>query len=252
MKDGDVDQYIANFEFNAFRANIHLNDPHNLKMFALRLPRALAKAVIDIDTLNTFKEWKTAAQKQHCSWMRKQALRNIFTPTQPWNNNSNSNANRGGWCWPRVDSGTSRACPRLPPRDPNAMDTSAATRKAVTEAEKQKCRQEGRCFECGKQGHLARACPSKTQVPRPPSMQSRTTTSDTTSTTTITSSDSASTTSGERLTAWQLATLALQFSDDEQDAFIKAMNSGGSASKSGPVRFFCLFRRNRDRNRSTL
>jgi hypothetical protein len=73
MKDGDVDQYIADFEFNAFQANIHLNDPHNLKMFALGLPRALAEAVIDIDTPNTFEEWKTAAQKQHRSWMRKVA-----------------------------------------------------------------------------------------------------------------------------------------------------------------------------------
>jgi hypothetical protein len=47
------------------------------------------------------------------------------------------------------------------------MDTSAVARKATTEAEKQKCRQEGRCFECGKQGHLARDCPSKAHTPRP-------------------------------------------------------------------------------------
>jgi hypothetical protein len=46
--------------------------------------------------------------------------------------------------------------------DPNAMDTSAAAKKAVTEADKQKHRQEGQCYECSKQGHLARNCPNKT------------------------------------------------------------------------------------------
>jgi hypothetical protein len=230
MKDGDVDQYIADFEYNAFRAGTHPNDPYNLRQFALGLPRALAEAVIDIDTPNTFEEWKIAAQKQHRSWMRKQALRNIFAPSQPRNNpgtgSSNSNSgNRGGWRWPRTDTGTGTR-PRLPPRDPNAMDTSAVARKAITEAEKQKCRQEGRCFECGKQGHLARACPSKTRAPRPPSTASRSNTSDTASVSAITSSDSRSTTPSERLSAQQLAAYALQFSEEEQDAFVKAMNLG--------------------------
>ena len=41
------------------------------------------------------------------------------------------------------------------------MDTSATTRKATTEAEKEKLRKEGRCFECGKQGHLTRNCPDR-------------------------------------------------------------------------------------------
>ncbi len=41
------------------------------------------------------------------------------------------------------------------------MDTSAATRKAITEADKEKYRKEGRCFECNKQGHITRNCPSK-------------------------------------------------------------------------------------------
>jgi hypothetical protein len=39
------------------------------------------------------------------------------------------------------------------------MDTSAG--KATTEEQKAKFRLEGRCFECEKQGHLARNCPTK-------------------------------------------------------------------------------------------
>jgi hypothetical protein len=168
MKDGDVDQYIADFEYNVFRARTHPNNPYNLRQFALGLPHALAKAVIDIDTPNTFEEWKTMAQRQHHSWMRKQVLRDNFVPSQPRNDpstGSNSNVNRGGWCGPCVDIGTRL---HLPPCNLNAMDTSAIACKATTEAEKQRSQQEGCCFKCGKRGHLAWACPSKTCAPPTP------------------------------------------------------------------------------------
>jgi hypothetical protein len=38
--------------------------------------------------------------------------------------------------------------------------------KAMTEAEKQKHRQEGRCFECSQQGHLTQNCLLKKNRPR--------------------------------------------------------------------------------------
>ncbi len=41
------------------------------------------------------------------------------------------------------------------------MDTSAAMRKATNDKEKEGYRRTGKCFECGKQGHLARVCPTK-------------------------------------------------------------------------------------------
>jgi len=41
------------------------------------------------------------------------------------------------------------------------MDTSAAARKAITKADKEKYRKEGCCFKCDKQGHITRNCPSK-------------------------------------------------------------------------------------------
>jgi hypothetical protein len=39
------------------------------------------------------------------------------------------------------------------------MDTSAG--KATTEEQKAKFHKEGRCYECKRQGHMARDCPSK-------------------------------------------------------------------------------------------
>jgi len=41
------------------------------------------------------------------------------------------------------------------------MDTSAVIRKATNNKEREEYRKMGRCFECGKQGHLVHDCPNK-------------------------------------------------------------------------------------------
>ena len=45
------------------------------------------------------------------------------------------------------------------------MDTSASLSKAVTEADKEQYKREGRCFFCGAQGHISRSCSKKTNAP---------------------------------------------------------------------------------------
>ena len=45
------------------------------------------------------------------------------------------------------------------------MDTSASLSKAVTEADKEQYKREGRCFFCGAQGHVSRSCSKKTSTP---------------------------------------------------------------------------------------
>ena len=44
----------------------------------------------------------------------------------------------------------------------NVMDTSTSLSKAVTEADKERYKKEGRCFFCGAQGHVSRSCSKKT------------------------------------------------------------------------------------------
>ena len=48
----------------------------------------------------------------------------------------------------------------------NAMDTSASLSKAITEADKERYKKEGRCFFCGAQGHVSRSCSKKTNTPQ--------------------------------------------------------------------------------------
>jgi Zinc knuckle len=56
---------------------------------------------------------------------------------------------------------------KKPQKDPDAMDVDVArtsnprqTRR-LTEEERTKLLKEGRCFRCGKQGHISKACPDK-------------------------------------------------------------------------------------------
>ena len=172
MKDGNIDQFIADFEFLAHRAQVDTDDPTVLHLFKMGIPVRLMDACVDHGPPTSFEQWTKAAQQQQRNWIIKQGVRaqhaaassNVMQ-SQSQNNagphgqffwrprNSNQTSQQGGTRPPRA---------RLPPQDPNAMDTSAgAARKAMTKEEKRQYREKGRCFECGKQGHLARNCPDK-------------------------------------------------------------------------------------------
>ena len=68
------------------------------------------------------------------------------------------------------------------------MDTSASLSKAVTEADKERYKKEGRCFFCGAQGHVSCSCSKKTNVSQKGApAKLATTTEDTTTTSNVTS-----------------------------------------------------------------
>jgi hypothetical protein len=164
IKEGNIDQYIADFSLLAMDTQVDPNEPTVLLLFYQGLPQRLAKKCIELDSPNDFISWTKAAQRNQQNWILMQALRkkggkppNTPRPsnpppmqTFPWNNRGQGQ--RGGGARP--------ARPRLPPADPDMMDVSVA-QKATMDTEKQKHRQEGRCFECFQQGHLARNCPLK-------------------------------------------------------------------------------------------
>ena len=172
MKEGNVDEYVATFELLGQRTRGDLDNPFFLTIFARRLPKALADACIDMESPETFQEWKAAALRQQKNWMRKQALHRKQTPTRPQGQSQGFRR----WTWNRPQGqgqGQSQNWqsnqgnrpapphPQLPPRNNDCLDTSTTIRKATTDKEKQEYRAAGRCFECGRQGHLARDCPNK-------------------------------------------------------------------------------------------
>ena len=68
------------------------------------------------------------------------------------------------------------------------MDTSASLSKAVTEADKERYKKEGRCFFCRAQGHVSRSCSKKTAIPqKTPPAKIVTVAEDTTPTPSVTS-----------------------------------------------------------------
>ena len=230
MKEGRIDEYIAAFERLGHRANADLDDPLNLRLFARGLPKALCDICIDIDSPETFEQWANAAQRHQRNWLRKQAIKDEYGSSQPPQRSNHQNQRRGNgfgnFYWRRGQgqgqqqsnrgsSGPAR--PRLPPRDDNAMDTSAAVRKASTDKDKEEYRKTGRCFECGKQGHLARVCPSKK-----PRQNART----------VTIEDDNEELPSDRddpgLTPVTLAALAMRLSDDDKQTFARSLQQLGA------------------------
>jgi hypothetical protein len=86
------------------------------------------------------------------------------------------------------------------------MDTSAG--KAITEEQKAKFHAEGCCYECERQGHMARDCPSKKSKARSVNLE-----------------DNKQKVIKE-FTAWSvkdMITCAAKFSEEERDTFIQGL-----------------------------
>ena len=62
LQGGNVDQYVADFQFLASQAEININDPAAIRLFQLGLPIPLAEACIDLKKPANFEQWTLAAQ----------------------------------------------------------------------------------------------------------------------------------------------------------------------------------------------
>jgi hypothetical protein len=204
MKDGNVDTYIARFTQLAHRGGHNPDQPKLLHLFGQGLPQTLANKCLELNDPNTFEEWTKAAQQNHKIYLKQLALKGAFNNTP---NAKPQNSPFAGLQWRSANQNRGAQGQKNPrnatPRDPNAMDMSATIRKAVTEADKQKHRQEWRCFRCSKIGHIARACPNRpakaaatTEGEAPPQYKELT--------------------KGDRL-----ADFTLKLSDKERDTFIR-------------------------------
>ena len=74
MKEGNIDQYIADFQLLAMDANVDLDEPMVLQLFYFGLPTGLAEKCIFINLPNDFNSWAKAAQKNQHGWILNQTL----------------------------------------------------------------------------------------------------------------------------------------------------------------------------------
>jgi len=228
MTGDNLDKYLAAFETLGSRAELNPDNPSNLQTFAQGLPRQLANACLAMENPDTYAQWRAAAQRQQVIYLKKKALHSEYGTCNPARNagqNPQQKQNTG-WVW-RHPGGNSNPnnqnwrgqgnraqppCPRLPPRNEDAMDLSVI-RKATTNKEKEEYRRTGRCFHCGKQGHLARDCPSKPARARTVQIEDSQS---------ITSSDNSS-----FATTPSLAARVARLTEEDRGAFMDEMRSLG-------------------------
>ena len=162
MKSNDLDSYIATFEVLANKAGYDRDARGTIDYFVQGLSTGLRRAVI----------YGTAKPITLTEWIN--AARDEFGKHATFQSYTDHNA-RPGWTTFRTQPMRQTQQSAPPPkysRDQVVPMDVDSIRKATTEEAKIAHRKEGRCFECSKQGHMARDCPNKPKRPtKPPSIK---------------------------------------------------------------------------------
>ena len=162
---GDVDTFIAQFRTLADEAEYPLDDRPTISLFASKLPHKMMEHICLVVKPQNFQGWADAARQFHQDNTAVQNLRNLNSeaPRKFGNKKTGISAKQ----WAQILG------VKLPISDSHAMDTRADRthsyirnrgskgRASTTKEDPDKQRQEGCCFTCNKQGHLARNCPDK-------------------------------------------------------------------------------------------
>ena len=162
---GDVDTFVAQFRTLADEAEYPLDDCPTISLFASKLPHKMMEHICLVIKPRNFQGWAEAARQFHQDNTAVQNLRNLNSeaPRKFGNKKTGISAKQ----WAQI-LGVKLLTP-----DSNAMDThvdrthsyfrnkGSKGRASTTKEDQDKQCQEGRCFTCNKQGHLARNCPDK-------------------------------------------------------------------------------------------
>jgi hypothetical protein len=153
MRDDDLDTYIARFKHLARDAGYDLTALGTADLFALGLRQKLFDASMYRDTQpETFDEWVTAAKAEQTKRARRYAMQESAYQSQAYHRKPYKAANgHRKYIHPND---------RTVPMDID-QPTYTRIRRAYTEDDKKRLQDQGRCFYCEQQGHMARECPKK-------------------------------------------------------------------------------------------
>jgi hypothetical protein len=182
MKEGKIDEYVAEFDTLVAQAGYKADDAQTLEKFISGLPASLYETIYQLDDPKTYEAWHKAAIKRQEKWLHMQSIkqgRKTLENLRQASGLRNTSLNR--FLAP-------------PPQDPNAMDTSARTRvqgRLSLTDDPPECKEDAKppfwpregyhrvqqerrgrgspskvkCYNCDKMGHFSRDCraPRRTQ-----------------------------------------------------------------------------------------
>jgi hypothetical protein len=115
MKDGKIDEYIAEFDTLVAQAGYKVDDAQTLEKFISGLSASLYETIYQLDDPKTYKGWQQVAIKRQEKWLHMQLIKQGRRTLESFKQASGSRNNNLNWFL------------APPPWDPNAMDTLART-----------------------------------------------------------------------------------------------------------------------------
>src|SRR6266478_2354251 len=152
MKDGNLDQYVA--EFNRLSHLADRNDETRglIPLFRQGLPYGLAQACMNrLKWPETIHQWEAAAREENKRYAIK---KNLGLARSPRDGKDRKQQWKAALKGKQKDNSV-----------PMEVD-AALTGRPLTEHQ-EKLKKEGRCFHCEAQGHMSRECPKKANKPPP-------------------------------------------------------------------------------------
>ena len=152
MKDNDLDGYIAKFESLLRKAGRDRHEAANVDIFKQGLKTWLFQMIMRRrPLLLTLDEWQWTARDE-------------FSTNAIMKATLGGGRAKGGFSARQNYYATLHSTPKPSGRklrDPDAMDVDAMRTSKLSKEERDKLREECRCFNCQKKGHLARDCRKK-------------------------------------------------------------------------------------------